>query len=170
MGSVKQSYGPWSREMLASLRAGGRLGLDAFAAFLHERGAKVDRTLVSHWCAGRTHLPADVLPILADFVERPELVFGPYLRPLRWTAVELPKGRAADGDLVDLTLDAAAALGRLQDALREARSPDSPGGIAITDQERDGLRGSLDDLIRRLADLRARLTLQAGQKTPGSNR
>lgn len=157
MATVKRPYGKWSRSMFLGLRERGLLKVEAFIAWLAERDIKIDRTLVSHWSAGRSHLPADLLPLLAEFTECPEEVFSPYLKGLGYRAVELPHGMPADRDLINLILEAGAALGRLQRALCEARSPQSPGGEEITSEERDDLRGCLDDLIQRLADLRSRL-------------
>lgn len=158
MATVKRPYGRWSRSMFAALRQQELLKVEAFVSWLAARGIRIDRTLVSHWSAGRSHLPADLLPLLAEFTKRPETVFGPFLNELGWRLVELPIGNPADNDLVNLILEAGAALGRLQRALCDARSPDSPGGVEITEGERAELRGCLDDLIQRLADLRSRLS------------
>lgn len=143
--------------MFEVLRHKSLFKVEAFIAWLAERGIKVDRTLVSHWGAGRSHLPADLLPLIAEFTGRPDIVFGIFLREVRCEAVEIPKALIDDGDLVDLILDAGASLGRLQRALLEARLPTSPGGEAITGEERDELKAVLDELIQRLADFRAKL-------------
>ena len=76
MGTVKRPYGPWSKEMLEGLREAGVLKVEALVEWLASRGTTVDRTLVSHWGAGRSHLPADVLVLLSEFTERPELVWS----------------------------------------------------------------------------------------------
>jgi hypothetical protein len=157
MGAAKQPYGDWSTTMLAKLKESGCLKVEALVAWLSERDINVDRTLVSHWSADRSHLPADMLPLLAEFSERPDLVFAPYLRAVGCDVVRLPDGRTKDRELIDLMLDSAASLGKLQDCLREARAPESPGGVAITNSERDELRAQLDDLQQQLADLRVRL-------------
>jgi len=156
LGTVKP-YGSSSREMLAELRDGQHLKVEAFVAWMDAGGNPIDRSLVSHWCAGRSHLPADVLPLLANFTGQPEAVFGPYLRPAHCTVAHVPDGTESDEDLVDLILEAGSTLGKLQHALHEARMPESPGGHAITTDERDGLRHHLDELIQRLADIRVRL-------------
>ena len=157
MGTVKRPYGPWSRAMFEALRPKGLFKVEAFISWLAARGIKVDRTLVSHWSAGRSHLPADLLPLIAEFTGRPDIVFGVFLREVRCEAVEIPLGEPEDRDLIDLILDAGASLGRLQSALFEARMPSSPGGEAITSEERDELKVRLDELIQRLADFRAKL-------------
>lgn len=157
MGTVKRPYGPWSRAMFSLLSEKGALKVEAFIAWLAEREIHVDRTLVSHWRAGRSHLPADLLPLLAQFTEKPNLVFGEYLREVGCEIFKVPKGSTEDHDLVNLILEAGSSLGRLQRALFEARMPNSPGGVAITDDEREDLRVCLDELIQRLADLRSKL-------------
>jgi hypothetical protein len=157
MGTVKRPYGPWSKEMLEGCRQAGVLKVEALVEWLASRGTTVDRTLVSHWGAGRSHLPADVLPLLAEFTERPELVFGPYLHAVNCYVYHVPD-HAADGtELTDLMLEAGGCLGRVQHTLAEARSPDSPGGVAITDEEREELADRLNELIHHLAEVRAGL-------------
>lgn len=157
MGAAKQPYGDWSTRMLANLKKSGCLKVEALVAWLAERKISVDRTLVSHWSADRSHLPADMLPLLAAFSERPDLVFAPYLRAVGCDVVKLPDGRTGDRELIDLMLEAAASLGKLQSSLRDARTPESPAGIAIADSERDELRARLDELQQQLADVRVRL-------------
>ncbi len=143
--------------MLGGLREEGVLKVEALVQWLGSRGTVVDRTLVSHWGGGRSHLPADVLPLLAEFTERPELVFGPYLHAVNCYVYHLPD-HAADGtELTDLMLEAGACLGRLQHTLAEARSPDSPGGVTITEEERHALAERLNELIHHLAEVRAGL-------------
>jgi len=157
MGTIKRLYGHFGTKILEDLGAAGLLKVEAFIAFLAERGIEIDRTLISHWRAGRSHLPADLLPLLSEFSERPDLVFGPMLRALHCDVAHIPEGAASDRQLIDLVLEAGAALGRLQLALFEARMPGSPGGEAITEAERQELEEHLDRLIQRLADLKARL-------------
>lgn len=157
MATVKRPYGPWSRTMLARLRNQGFLKVEALVHWLAERNTQVDRTLVSHWSAGRTHLPADLLPLLAAFTGRPDLVYAEYLRAAHCDVIHIPQETVADKDLIDLMLEAGASLGRLQTALLEARSPASPGGETITAEERNTLRDQVDDLIQQLANLRAQL-------------
>ncbi len=157
MGAVKKPYGPHSRAMLESLRKKDLLKAEALVAFLSSRDIRIDRSLISHWCAGRSHLPADLLPLLSEFTGRPDAVFGHYVREVGCEVVQLPEAEIGDKELVDLILDAGATLGRLQRALFEARLPTSPGGEAITREERAELRRRLDELIQCLADVRARL-------------
>ena len=161
MGVVKRPYGPWSRSMLAGLRERGLLKVEAFACWLGDRDLTIDRTLVSHWGAGRSHLPADVLPLLAEFTERTEQVFGPYIRDLGWEMVPVPRGAPEGRELADLLLELSVALGRLQLALMEARSPGSPGGRAIIAEEWVIMRDRLDELIHRAADVRAQVDARA---------
>jgi hypothetical protein len=143
--------------MLEELRSKDLLKVEAFVAWLAEHGIGIDRTLVSHWNAGRSHLPADLLPLLAGFTERADVVYGPYLRDTGYELVDIPTAEAQGRDLTDLVLECNADLGRLQVALLEARSPGSPGGEAIVASERKQLRALLDDLMHRLAQLRAQL-------------
>lgn len=163
MANVKGPYGPHGRAMFEKLKAGGLLKVEAFVSWLASQGIDVDRSLVSHWAAARSHLPADVLPLLAQFTGRPDVVFGEFTRAVGWEVIPIPTGRPRDRDLIDLILEAGSALGRLQRALFKARSPDSPGGTAITAEEREQLRKRLDELIRHLADVRARLGTTARQ-------
>ncbi len=164
MGSTR-SYGSWSHHMLQSMRERGLLKVEAFVAWLAARDIRVDRTLVSHWAAGRTHLPADLLPLLAEFSGDPEAVFGGYVRAAECEVVRMPVSDTKDADLIDLMLSAGASLGRLQQALADARSPESPGGVAITAEERAALQVRLDQLMHLLADVRSRL--RQGQARTG---
>jgi hypothetical protein len=157
MGRTRRSYGPWSQAMLRALRERGLLKVEALVAWMGERGLAVDRTLVSHWIAGRTHLPADLLPLLAEFTGRPEQVFGVFVRAVQHEVVRIAAAPPEDEELVDLLLAAGASLGRLQQALFDARSPDSPGGVDVTAAERVALKALLDELIQLLADVRGRL-------------
>jgi len=157
MATVKRPYGPWSQSMLQGLRDRGELKVAAFVAFLEERRIKIDRTLVSHWIAGRSHLPADILPLLAQFTGRPDLVFGHHLRAANCAPVRLPEAVPEGRKLTELLLMLGVTLGRLQAAVVEAWSPASPGGEAITREERGQLMSLLDELIQQLADLRAQL-------------
>jgi len=143
--------------MLARLRADKGLKVKALVEWLAERGLDIDRSLVSHWFAGRTHLPADLLPLLAEFTGQADVVYAEFLRDADCDLVHIPRETVADRDLVDLMLEAGASLGRLQTALLRARAPDSPGGVVVTAEERDDLRHRVDNLIQQLANLRARL-------------
>lgn len=163
MANVKQPYGPWTKQMFTLLRQKGGLKVEAFSAWLFERNIRVDRTLISHWMNGRTHLPADMLVRLSEFTRRSDLVFGEYLRALGCELVEInlnvPKGR----DIIEMMLEAGATLGRLQQALIQALSPDSPGGKEITDGEYQELREQLDAFISQLTGLRALLIQKEGK-------
>ena len=130
----------------------------AFVAWLDARSVHVDRSLVSQWATGTTHLPADVLPLLAQFTDRPDLVFGEYLHQLRCDVFHLPDTQGNDIDVRDLLLEAGAALGRLDHAMVVAKSADSPGGAEITREENAELLRHLDVLIHQLAELRGRFT------------
>ncbi len=157
MAKTRREYGSSSRTMLRALRDSGLLKVEALVAWLKGREIHVDRTLVSHWVAGSTHLPADLLPLLAEFTGRPDQVFGEYVRVVECEVVQIPSASAEDEDLTDLLLGASASLGRLHQVLCEARSPASPGGVTITADERAELSTRLDELIHLLADVRARL-------------
>jgi len=143
--------------MFATLREQGLLKVEAFISWLAEREIRVDRTLVSHWSSARSHLPADMLPRLAGFTERPDIVFRPFLHAVDCEVVHIPRGRPGERQLIELLLEAGALLGRLQRSLIEALAPESPGGRAITDDERDKLHGRLDELIHQLVEIRAQL-------------
>lgn len=164
MGMVKRPYGPWSQEVLGSLRQRGLLKVEAFVSWLGDRGLGVDRTLVSHWASGRSHLPADLLPRLAEFTEHPEHVFGGFVRAVGCEVVRMPLGAATGDALIQLMLEAGALLGRLQHGLIEAISPESPGGEKITRDEQDELVERLDTLIQQLVELRAQLKVQARRR------
>jgi hypothetical protein len=157
MAKVKRPYGPWSISMLETLRKKGVLKAEAFAAWLSEKDLRVDRSLISHWTSGSAHLPADILVRLAQFTGRSDLVFSSYLRELNCELVHLRESALPDRDIVDLMLEAGATLGRLQRALIQALSPDSPGGRNITREECRDLRCRLDDFIAQLTNLRAYL-------------
>lgn len=76
-----RTYGDAARLILASLQRRRLLDQEAFALFVGEAtGKEVRGSLVSQWCTGEAHLPADVLPLLADFTGAPELVLGPIAR------------------------------------------------------------------------------------------
>ena len=157
MASVKKPYGKWAMHMLTGLRKRGQLKVDAFVLWLSERNIKVDRTLVSHWIAGRSHLPADVLPLLSLFTGRPDLVFGEFLREVGYDAVRLPEGAKPDKELTELMLETGVSLGHLHEAVITARTPNSPGGVKITAEERVELAEHLDELIQQLTDLKTQL-------------
>jgi hypothetical protein len=157
VANVRHPYGPWSRRMFECLKEMGTFKAEAFVCWLAERDIRVDRSLVSHWMNGRTHLPADILVRLSQFTERADVVFGEYLREVGLEPVRLRGTALPDRDIVDLMLEAGATLGRLQRALIQALSPDSPGGREITREECRDLRRRLDDFITRLVGLRAHL-------------
>lgn len=143
--------------MMESVREGGLLKMEAFAAWLNERGVKVDRTLVSHWASGRSHLPADLLPLLAEYTGSPERVFGPYVREIGCELMRLPVESPEATDLLRLFLSAGAHLGLLHESLAAAIAPDGPGGEAITPEERDELLKRADSLIEQLVNIRGHL-------------
>lgn len=144
--------------MLARLRGDGQLKVEAFVSWLDARGLSIDRTLVSHWIGGRAHLPADALPLLAQFSGHPELVFGDYLRAVGCELQQLPEARVQARELADHMLEAGVAVGHLQAMLLEAKAPESPGGAVITQEERAELNGHVDKLVQQLLDLKASLT------------
>ena len=154
--------------MLQGLRNRDELKVEAFVAWLAERGIRIDRTLVSHWIAGRSHLPADILPLLSQFSGRPDLVFGEHLRAANCTPVRISEAIPEGRQLTELILSLGASLGRLNAAVVEAWSPDSPGGESITQDEREGLVQLLDELIQQMADLKAQLRrIEHAQRKPG---
>jgi hypothetical protein len=167
MASVKRPYGQWSRVMLATLRRRRLLKVDAFVHWLAERGIEVDRTLVSHWIAGRSHLPADLLPLLAEFTGHAELVFGEFVQPAACEVVHVPRGIKGDHDLTELMLTLGAAIGHLQQHIIEARHPLSPGGAEITSEERLELLDHLESLIHQLIDLKAQLASEPARRARG---
>ena len=168
MASVKRPYGPWSCAMLASLRRRRLLKVDAFVRWLSERGIEVDRTLVSHWIAGRSHLPADLLPLLAEFTGHAELVFDEYVHPTDCEVVHVPHGIKGDHELTELMLALGAAFGHLQQHIIEARAQSSPGGSEITGDERLELLEHLETLIHPLIDLKAQLASEPARRARGA--
>lgn len=157
MGAAKRSYGVWSRQMLSTLRKSEELKVEAFVAWMSDRGVRIDRTLLSHWFADRSHLPADLLPHLAQFTGRPELVYGPYLKDSQCELVHLQVGRPDERELTDQMLEVGASLGRIHRTVIDVRLPDSDGGEDITRAERRDLVKLISHLIHQLAELRARL-------------
>jgi len=153
--------------MLDALRSEGLLKVEAFVAWLGERGVLVDRTLVSHWIGGRAHLPADVLPWLARFCERPERVFGRFVRAAGCEVVRLPDETVTDRELIDLLLEAAGTMGRVHTTLLQARAWESPGGTTVTASERQALAAWVDELMHQLAELRHALRSGPGAERVG---
>lgn len=150
---------------LETLRDAGVFKTDAFVAWLDERDIKIDRTLVSHWRSGRSHLPADVLPLIAEFTERPELVYGSLLRAAGCELVRLKSDdddASCGRDILQLLLEAGSLLGELQRSLLDAVAPSSPGGTAITPDEKDELVVRLDTLIHQLVGVREELVSVEG--------
>lgn len=156
--------------MFQRLKEKGVFKAEAFVAWLQERDLHIDRTLVSHWMNGRTHLPADILVRLAQFTDRADLVFGEYLRALECELVHLDSAAPEDRDIVDLVLEAGATLGHLQRAVIQALAPDSPGGREITGDECRVIRRHLDEFISELTGLRANLTKREGRPVTGGGR
>ena len=154
--------------MLASLRRRHLLKVDAFVHWLAERGIEVDRTLVSHWIAGRSHLPADLLPLLAEFTGQPEQVFDEFVHPSACELVHVPRGIKGDRELTELMLALGAAFGHLQQHIIEAREPSSPGGAEITGDERVELLEHLETLIHQLIDLKAQLASEPARRPRGA--
>jgi hypothetical protein len=143
--------------MFVKLREEGLFKAEAFVTWLESKERRIDRTLISHWMSGRTHLPADILVHLAEFTGRPRLVFGEYLRDIKCEVVHLKAALIEDKDIVDLMLEAGVSLGRLQRALIQTLAPDSPGGRDITSEECRDLRVRLDEFISQLTGFRAEL-------------
>jgi len=143
--------------MLEDLKQHGVLKVEAFLAWLADRQINIDRTLVSHWIGARSHLPADILPCLADFTGRPELVFGPYVREVECEIVRVPHNPLGTRELIEMVLALGATLGRLQSGVIAARSPQSPGGEEITPEERKELGKTLDELIHLLVGIKEQL-------------
>ncbi|MBN2361849.1 MAG: hypothetical protein JXR83_20530 [Deltaproteobacteria bacterium] len=170
MASVKRPYGPWSCSMLAELRRHRLLKVDAFVSWLAERGIEVDRTLVSHWIAGRSHLPADLLPLLAEFTGQPEQVFDAFVHPASCELVHVPRGVKGDRELTELLLAVGAAFGHLQHLAVMARAPASPGGVQITAEERSELLDHLQSLIQQLIDLKAQLASETSGRSAAALR
>ena len=168
MASVKRPYGTYSRAMLAALRRRHLLKVDAFVLWLAERGIEVDRTLVSHWIAGRSHLPADLLPLLAEFTGHAELVFDEFGHPSACELGHVPRGIKGDRELTELMLALGAAFGHLQQHIVEARAPSSPGGAEITAEERIELLEHLETLIHQLNDLKAQIASEPGRRVRGA--
>jgi hypothetical protein len=157
MARIKHPYGPWSGRMFDVLRETGAFKAEAFVSWLTERRITIDRTLVSHWMNHRVHLPADILVRLAEFNGRPDWVFSHFLRAVGCELVQLKETPPADGDIVDLMLQAGATLGKLNQVLIQSLAPESPGGRAITRDECTKIRQGLDDFISQLTGLRAHL-------------
>ncbi len=157
MGAAKRAYGSWSRAMLSTLRESEELKVEAFVAWLAERDIRIDRTLVSHWFAGRSHLPADLLPHLAEFTEHPELVYGEFLHHSSCELVHVKQTIPEEKELTDQMLEVGASLGRLHRAVIDVRLPESDGGEDITAGERKHLVKNLSHLIHQLVELRYRL-------------
>ncbi len=157
MAHIKKPYGDWSQHMLAGLRELGLFKVEAFLGWLAEHDIEIDRTLVSHWAAGRSHFPADLLPHLAEFTGRPELVFGPYLHGIGCELVRIPEGKAVEGQLTEAMLVMGGTMGHLQQVLMRARAPDSPAGKDLSTEECAHLRRHLEELIQQLADFNVRL-------------
>lgn len=151
---IRHAYGDHSRRLLLALRRRGLLDTEALATWIGEAtGHPVARQLVSQWISGDAHLPADVLPLLADFVGDADLVFGPLRRACTIAEPDAPAPRSEPDAIHGLSHR----MATLQLALVEARAPSSAGGSDLTDDERHALIEQAERLQEELAHTLASL-------------
>ena len=137
--ATHRHYGTATRRMLAALRSRGLLDQEAFAQHLADAtGEPMTKQQVSLWTTGEQHLPADVLPHLAAFVGRTDLVFDPLVRA---SGLE-PAAPASEPHAIHAVTRSALDVAR---EIAESTDPESPGGAELTDEERDRLRRELED-------------------------
>jgi hypothetical protein len=94
-------YGPIASRLLRVVLRRTECTSESLAAHMRdEYGVEIDSSLIRKWAQpdGRYHLPAAVLPALAEHSGRPDLVFGPLL-PHGWRiAREEAAAREPSGD------------------------------------------------------------------------
>lgn len=133
---------------------------DAFAAYLAEAGVpRVSRPLVTLWANAentRWMRVADVLGAMR-LTARPERILQPLCDAANGVFVPLPGG-VGEPIGVRCALALGGLIGRLQEAVLDARHPDSDGGEDVTEDEREQLLGLIDEAIRQLTKMRASLS------------
>ena len=164
MAKVKTIYGPWSERMLSRLCEIDGFKVASFTRWLRDKGVNVKDGNFTQWKKGYSHLPADALPLLAEYLNKPELVFSEYIRVVDSELLRLHPTKTSKGDLIDDFFIASDYMGRLSRAFFSVREPDSDDGQTITPSECEFLLDCLNDSIQKLVNLRSRLLHHISEK------
>jgi hypothetical protein len=152
-----QPYTDTSVKLLKALRSGGALKLDGFAEHVRiATGRAISWQQVAQWCDGSLHFPADLVPVLADFMgDRADVVLEAYAAPagfrvVRDVAVPAADGLETAGNIAELaTKHLRAKIRALRDGVEDAR-------------ERAELRDLLREMLREIEASDAGLRVAEG--------
>lgn len=157
-------YGPFQTRLFRRLKALDIMDLTGLIEELeHATGRSLDRSLASHWAAGRSHLPMDVLPHLAQLIDDyrghqgAEVVFGPMLRSLGYRVVPEAHSDESEADTPALLHRVVLEALDVVHCITRATDPHGPAGAAMSREEAADARREVDELRRALDAMAAQL-------------